>query len=193
MADDGSNGWDGVAAQFARLRSTVGVECVRRWAGGLPCGGAVLDAGAGTGDPVTTVLIDAGLNVRAIDASPAMVRAFRTRHPGVPVACETLEFSRFDGAPFDGVLAIGVMFLLPEATQRRVIHRLARILKPTGALLFTAPREACSWHDSLTGRRSVSLGLAAYQAVFDDCGLAFEGVCEDEGGNHHIAARKLAP
>lgn len=190
MADDSSNGWDDVAAQFAELRSTVGVEIVRRWAAALPPGGSVLDAGAGTGEPLTTVLIDAGLDVHAIDASPAMVRAFKTRHPGVPVVCEALEHSPFAGGPFDGVLAIGLMFLLPAETQRTVIHRVARALKPGGALLFTAPRDACSWHDSLNGRRSVSLGLSAYCSVLNACGLQFEGVSRDEGGNDHVAARK---
>src|SRR5262249_40702820 len=87
---------------------------------------------------VTAVLVEEGLNVYAVDASPSFVEAFRHNLPGIPVACEGVEVSTFFKRKFDAVLAGGLMFLLPADERRRLIQRIAHILVPGGRLLFTA-------------------------------------------------------
>lgn len=190
LSEDRSHGWEAVAEEFMRLRSPVGLPTIREWAASLPRGGSVLDVGAGSGEPMAAALIEAGFEVWAIDASPKMVAAFQRRFPEVAVACEPAEHSRFFNRTFDGVLAIGLVFLLPEDSQHELIRRMAAALKPGGSLLFSAPRQVCVWDDLLTGRPSASLGMDKYLSIIDGCGLQFAGAHVDEGENHYYEARK---
>ncbi|MBA4804160.1 MAG: class I SAM-dependent methyltransferase [Brevundimonas sp.] len=192
MTDDPSRGWNAVAADFMKARSDAGVDVVERWARQLPSGAAVLDIGCGSGAPVGTALVGAGLQVWGVDASPALVDAFRRRLPGSPVACEPAESSAFFGRRFDGAVAIGLLFLLPAEDQLRLLHRVAEALEPGGRFLFTAPRTACEWTDSLTGRPSRSLGEAAYGEALARAGLRLAANHRDAGGNDYFDAVREA-
>lgn len=69
---DRSNGYEGVATEFIRVRSaTIGVTRVRDWATALPRGSAVVDLGCGPGIPLTEVMVAEGLQVYAVDAAPS--------------------------------------------------------------------------------------------------------------------------
>ncbi|MEM9169290.1 MAG: class I SAM-dependent methyltransferase [Pseudomonadota bacterium] len=190
MRRDASNGYEDVADAFIRVRSSAGVDVVRAWAAGLPRGGTVLDVGAGSGEPLSVALAEAGLRVSAVDAAPSMAAAFRRRLPGAPIACEPAERSRFFGRRFNGVLAVGLVFLLPAHAQPALIRRLAGALMPGGRLLFSAPKQTGAWTDLLTGRRSASLGAAGYGRAIARAGLRFLGDRTDEQGNAYYAARR---
>ncbi len=192
MADDPSNGWNAIADQYIAARSNTGAGVVRTWAARLPRGGAVLDIGAGSGVPLTQTLLDAGLTVSAIDASSALVRTFQRRFPGTEVACEPAEHSRFFGKTFDGVLVVGLFFLLSPETQRGLISRLANAIKPEGRLLFTAPQQVCTWTDVLTGRESRSLGADEYVRLLAAASLTLVAEHIDEGENHYYEAVKAS-
>ena len=191
-SEDQSNGYEAIAEEFIhyRLQSATGLETIRKWAASLPRGAAVLDVGAGCGEPLTAILIEAGFNVAAIDASPAMVAAFQQRFPGVEIACEPAEHSRFFNRTFDGVLAVGLVFLLPEDSQRELILRMAGALKPGGRLLFSAPWQVGDWDDLLTGQPSRSLGVDEYRRVIANAGLNLVGEHVDEGNSHYYEALK---
>jgi SAM-dependent methyltransferase len=150
----------------------------------------VLDLGCGTGIPIALALVAEGLKVYGVDASPAMVTAFRKNLPGVPVACEPAEVSSFFGRSFDGILAWGLIFLLPADSQVTLIRRAAGALRAGGSLLFTAPEPTCSWRDVLTGRTSVSLGGSAYRAHLAAAGLSVVAEYRDEGDNYYFESRK---
>jgi SAM-dependent methyltransferase len=135
MSEDGSNGYEGVASIYVAGRGTrplvgdaIGAATVRAWAQAFPPGATVFDLGSGPGEPSTRILREAGLATYAVDASSAMVAAFRERFPGVPIEHNTVEASAFFGRTFDGVLALGLLFLLRPAAQALVIE------KVTGAL-----------------------------------------------------------
>jgi SAM-dependent methyltransferase len=185
-----------VAAAFVAAREgkrpAVGEAHVRAWANALPRGGAVLDIGCGAGIPVTEALLDEGLTVYGVDASPSLIALHRTRFPRVQSACEPAESSLLFGRRFDGIVAWGLLFLLPADAQRGLIQKLAGALVPDGRLLFTAPAAACSWQDVLTGRTSRSLGADAYAEALRHAGLALAGESDDEGDNHYFAAVKAA-
>ncbi|MET3710285.1 SAM-dependent methyltransferase [Sphingomonas trueperi] len=187
-SDDASAGWDSVADQFAALRSNIGTDIVLHWSRQLPRGGAVLDIGCGTGVPIGTCLAAQGFALFGIDPAPRMIAAFRRILPDATAACEPAETSRFFDRRFDGVVAIGMLFLLPEAAQAAVITRVGRALHPGGRFLFSAPRERCDWEDSLTGRRSRSLGEGAYGALLDAAGLKMVACHRDEGCNDYFDA-----
>lgn len=192
IPEDRSNGYDAVWSEFVSIRtgSAVGVATVREWARELPRDAAVLDLGCGHGVPISQVLVDAGHAVYGVDSSHSMVAAFRARFPDAPAECATVEESAFFGRAFDGVVAWGLMFLLRPDAQAKLIHKVARALEPGGRFLFTAPRQACEWPDSLTGRKSESLGSEAYREILEAAGLVVVAEAEDEGENHYYFVHK---
>lgn len=192
MDNDLSQGWEAVAGRFIECRSDIGVDVVREWAGCLPRGGTILDLGCGSGMPIAQALVDDGFAVAGIDASKTLADAFRMRFPHALVACEAAEQSRFFDRQFDGVIAIGLLFLLPEEAQRTLLGRVTGALKSGGHFLFSAPERSCTWDDLLTGRRSASLGAAEYRRVLEAVGLALLGGRADKGGNHYYEALKRA-
>lgn len=194
MSIDRSEGWDDIAERFMAVRSDIGASLVRSWAReNLPESGSVIDIGCGSGVPIARALMKEGFAVFGIDASPALIAAFRRRFPDAPSACEAAQHSDFFHRSFDAAVAVGLLFLLSEEDQRSVIARVGRSLRPGGRFLFSAPRESCEWADMLTGRRSRSLGEAAYARLLDASGLRLLGCRMDEGGNNYFDAdRPLA-
>src|ERR1044071_6565306 len=197
MSEDGSNGYEGIASIYVSRRGTrpvvgdaIGAATVRAWAQALPPGATVLDLGCGPGEPSTRILQEAGLSAYALDASPAMVAAFRERFPGVPIEQSTVEASKFFDRTFDGVLAWGLMFLLEPAAQALVLAKVAGALNPGGRFLFTAPKEPLEWLDAMTGRQSQSLGAQTYERLLRDAGLTWVAEALDEGENHYYFAEK---
>jgi 2-polyprenyl-3-methyl-5-hydroxy-6-metoxy-1,4-benzoquinol methylase len=190
---DPSNGWEAVAAELIAKRAPFGAATVRSWSRALPAGASVLDLGCGSGVPVSQALIDDGFAVSGIDASPSLVAAFQRRFPAAQVACEAVETSDFFGERYDGIVAIGLIFLLQPDVQELVIGRVASALKPGGRFLFTAPTQSATWADVLTGRQSQSLGDENYRRLLADAGLVVIGEYEDEGENHYYDTAHAPP
>src|SRR6476659_6586999 len=106
MSEDGSNGYEWIASMYVAGRGTrplvgdaIGAATVRAWAKAFPPGAPVLDLGSGPGEPSTRILQEVGLATYAVDASSAMVAAFRERFPGVPIEQNTVEASAFFDRP----------------------------------------------------------------------------------------------
>ncbi|HWV30740.1 MAG TPA: class I SAM-dependent methyltransferase [Dyadobacter sp.] len=192
---DKSNGYEANAATFIRCRSKgidgVGATSVRHWARSLPPNATVLDVGCGAGDPISKVLVEEGLTVYAMDASPSMVQVFQQNFPNTPVACEAAEDSSFFNRQFDAIIAWGLMFLLPVETQKTVITKMAHALYSGGRLLFTASSQKMKWNDAITKIESVSLGAAEYKELLAASGLSLIEEFKDEGENHYYNAVKL--
>lgn len=189
---DKSNGYDGQADAFVRARNPeIGASVVREWSQSLPERASVLDLGCGNGIPISRALVDRGLSVHGIDASPRMLSAFRRNFPQCPAECAAVEESGFFGRSFDGIVAWGLMFLLPPAIQEQVIGKIAMAINLGGQFLFTAPEKACTWDDALTGRRSESLGVGRYREILRDQGLTLTGERNDDGGNHYYFAMRV--
>lgn len=191
MTNDPSLGWDAVAEQFMAVRSDAGAALVRGWArANLPPSSAIVDVGCGSGMPIGQALVEDGYALHGIDASPTLLAAFRCRFPSAPSACEVAQHSRFFDRSFDAAVSVGLLFLLSADDQRTVLERIARALAPGGRLLFSAPRQNCEWDDLLTGRRSQSLGEAAYARLLDASGLRLIGCCADAHANNYYDAAK---
>jgi SAM-dependent methyltransferase len=192
---DQSNGYEDVAVEFLARRGSgrstgVGVNEVRKWARTLPRGAAVIDLGCGPGFPIAEVLVVEGLNVFGVDAAPSFVQAFRRNLPNTPVVCEAVQDSTFFDRTFDGVLAVGLIFLLSPKDQRHLIQRFADILLSGGGLLFTATAEPIVWNDAMTGLESRSLGAEEYRRLLSEAGFSITDEYEDEGQNHYFDAIK---
>jgi SAM-dependent methyltransferase len=189
---DPSNGYQAAAMEFMKRReeSGIGVDTVRRWSRALPLGATILDLGCAHGVPLAKTLIEDGFSVYGIDASPALVAAFRRRFPHAQVVCCAVESSDFFARTFDGVLAIGLIFLLDADAQRDLIYKVAEVLTPGGRFLFTAPKDACEWTDVLTGCSSRSLGTEGYKRILTAAGLAVLDEYLDEGENYYFDVGK---
>lgn len=192
---DRSSGYEAVSAEFLARRGNGGtrsnaieVKEVRAWARTLPRGSSVIDLGCGPGFPITSVLVDEGLQVFGVDAAPSFVAAFQRNLPGTPIVCESALESRFFGRTFDAALAWGLMFLLSAEDQQRLIQRFADILVPGGRLLFTAPAKAVVWNDAMTGLESRSLGAEQYRKLLEAVGISVAAEYEDAGENHYFDA-----
>jgi len=191
LPEDKSNGYEEVADRFMSARNPViGRATVSEWCRILPQHASVLDLGCGHGVPVSQTLIEQGFTVFGVDASPTLLAAFRRRFPGVSTDCSAVEDSGFFERGFDGVVAWGLLFLLPPHVQSLVVHKVARALKPGGKFLFTSPKERTTWRDALTGRESISLGAERYQQLLDSAGLNAVGELYDEGNNHYYLVAK---
>ena len=191
---DKSNGYEEHAETFIRARNPrIGPDVVREWCRTLASGASVLDLGCGSGVPITQVLLEEGLEVWAVDASEAMLRAFRARFPGVPAECAAAEDSTFFHRSFDAILAWGLMFLLAEEAQVAVIARAAKALNPHGQFVFTAAHDPVRWNDSITGRESVSLGAERYVNLLESEGLRVQHGKIDAGENYYFFATNPEP
>jgi 2-polyprenyl-3-methyl-5-hydroxy-6-metoxy-1,4-benzoquinol methylase len=188
---DKSNGYEEVAELFMSERdSRTGASTVREWSRTLAPRSSILDLGCGHGVPISQVLIEDGFILYGVDASETLIESFRKRFPNAHAECAAVEDSSFFRRTFDGVLAVGLMFLLHSDVQFQLIRKVAHALNSNGRFLFTSPRERCTWQDILTHRKSVSLGADRYHELLQAEGLVL--VCEmsDEGNNHYYSVRK---
>jgi SAM-dependent methyltransferase len=193
---DPSNGYEYISNEFqslrGRSRSTgIGVSEVRNWARTLPKGSSVIDLGCGPGLPITSALVDEGLHVFGVDASPSLADAFQQNLPGIPILCEPVQTSSCFHRTFDAALAWGLIFLLSADDQHRLIQRFAAVLNKGGRLLFTSPAKAGAWNDVMTKMESISLGAEQYRKLLEAAGLSIQSEYEDDGQNHYYEASKL--
>jgi 2-polyprenyl-3-methyl-5-hydroxy-6-metoxy-1,4-benzoquinol methylase len=193
ILSDKSNGYEEVADRFMSSRdSRIGVATVREWSGALPPRSSILDLGCGHGVPISQMLIEDGFSVYGVDASMKLIAAFRKRFPNAPTECSAVEDSELFRRTFDGVVAWGLMFLLPADLQSVLIHKVARALNPGGNFLFTSPKETVIWRDALTNHESISLGAERYQRILRAKGLVLAGEHFGDGDNHYYSASKPA-
>ncbi len=168
----------------------TGAATVREWSRALAPNSSVLDLGCGHGVPISQALVERGFTVYGVDASATLIAALHKRFPEVHLECAAVEDSEFFHCTFDGVVAWGLVFLLPASVQAALIHQVARVLNPGGRFLFTSPPEAVTWLDALTGRASISLGTDRYQQILHAEGLVLVGEELDEGENHYYLVSK---
>lgn len=192
---DRSNGYESIAIRFIEIRGQnmngIGTSSVRNWTRTLPPGSAVLDLGCGTGIPISKVLMDEGMTVYGMDASATLMNKFRQNFPKAPFACEPVENSLFFNRTFDAIIFWGLIFLLSQDVQAKVIHKAASALRTGGKLLFTAPYIKTEWQDVLTKQPSRSLGADKYKELLSTFGLTLIEEFEDEGENHYFNAIKM--
>jgi SAM-dependent methyltransferase len=101
---------------------------------------AVLELGAGTGR-LAIPLAGVGLEVHALDASPAMLDALRAKAGGQAVHCHLGDLAGpLPGGPFGLVfVAVNTFFsLLTQAAQQQALAAVAAVLGPGGRLVIEA-------------------------------------------------------
>lgn len=188
---DSSNGWDAKAEEFISIATwDIGEKTVGNWAKYLKPGQSILDVGCGFGGTYTQSLLNSGIKVFGIDPSRSLIQEHQKRFPDVLVSCESAEQSSFFDDKFDGVLSVGLIFLLSPDDQILVLQKMATALKAGGRLLFTSPHQICEWVDLLTGKKSQSLGREKYKHILKKQGLYLVNEYTDEGENHYFDFKK---
>ncbi len=168
----------------------VGVAVIENWTRWLPEEAAVLDLCAGPGGPRSAALFRRGFSVYAVRSEPAIATAYRKRFPAARVACEPLDQSPFFARSFHGILAWGLLFLLPAEKQLKLIGQIAEALMPRGHFLFTVPAQNGIWQDRETGLKAESLGERAYAHSLRRSGLTLFAQHLDEADITYYAAIK---
>lgn len=142
-----ASAFDTLAPEYDRLwtRSTVGElqrdGVWRRIAPLLRAGGTALDLGCGTGEDARR-LMQAGLRVRAIDASAEMVRIARDR--GVDAEVLGIEQCGRIDASFDVVLSnFGALNCVEDLDT--LGDPLSRLVRPGGYLAICVIGRFCVW------------------------------------------------
>jgi SAM-dependent methyltransferase len=190
---DAARAYEANAQKFldARDNSLVGADIVQRWARTLPAGTEVVEIACGGGYPITRALVEAGLSVWAIDASPTLLERFRSRFPNTPTQCSSVLESDYFGRKFGAAISIGLIFLLGESEQIAMLHRVSDILLPGGRFLFTAPVQVGIWRDMSTGHECQSLGRDRYVEALNEAGLRLVSTYVDEGKSNYYEAEKV--
>jgi len=131
--DELGAGWDGLRAGFFSERVREAAISVA----GVEAGKLAADLGAGTGF-VTEALLEQGLRVVAVDQSPAMLDALRSKFPN-PGRVETRvgEAARLPLQTASVDYAFANMYLHHVEDPLAAIVEMTRTLKPGGKLVVT--------------------------------------------------------
>jgi SAM-dependent methyltransferase len=112
-----------------------------RWLAGLrdrlPERGHVLDIGCGCGIPVARHLTAAGHQVTGVDISDIQIERARQLVPGATfIRADATELD-FPPDSFNAVICLYALIHMPLDRQPRLLHDIARWLRPGGWLLAT--------------------------------------------------------
>jgi SAM-dependent methyltransferase len=184
------------AAHFDAQRDKSGLEAawLERFAAGLPAGASILDAGCGTGDPVSRWFIERGYALTGVDYAAAMIAIARTRFP--QARWRVADMRTLDlGEVFDAVLSWHGFFHLSPAEQRIGLERLCAHLKPGGPLLLTIGPRAGEAIGHVGGESvyHASFSQASYAQKLDALGVELETCVlsdPEAGGASVLLARK---
>lgn len=187
------------AAAYAARSDRIGTtKELNRFVAQLPKHATVLDLGCGTGRD-TQALIDAGLDVTAIDGSAEMAREAEKR---IGRRVRVLLFENLDYTEaFDGIWANASLLHVPRAGLAPVLARVYRALTPAGILFASFKSGGKEGRDTL-GRYYNYLDPPELEAALKTAGLwasidltqgrakGYDGV---ETGFVACLARKAAP
>jgi SAM-dependent methyltransferase len=146
-----------------------------RFAADLSAGATILDVGCGSGWPIGAALLERGLQVMGVDASPGLIAHAQATVPMGVWSVGDMRESLPPG-PFDGVLAWHSLFHLSPDDQSKVLPKLAACVAEGGRLMFTSGQAHGETIGDWRGEPlyHASLGPEAYRALLIDAGLRVE-------------------
>jgi SAM-dependent methyltransferase len=141
---------------------------MERFAALIPPGGAVLDLGCGTGEPIGRWFADAGFAVTGVDGSAPLIAIACARAPSQTWIIGDMRTTNL-GRRFDGVLAWHSVFHLPHDDQRAMFGVFERHARAGAALMFTSGPAAGEALGTFEGETLYHASLAPdeYRALLD--------------------------
>lgn len=133
-----ASAYDEIADEWHKFRKTCKVnKCVKEFCSLLPEGANVLDAGCGTGYPISAYLSECGLKVTGFDPSEKMLEKAKALN------LRNAEFYKSDflnfktDLLFDAVIAFDCLWYIEHERQREIYEKAASLLKNGGYFMFT--------------------------------------------------------
>lgn len=196
------DGYDTVADEYLAARTAGGdLALLPELTSRVDVGDAVLDAGCGAGDPVTTRLVSAATDVVGLDLSVAQLRLARSRVPSASLVQADLSVLPFRDGAFRGLVSYYAVIHVPRNDHRAAFREFARVLRPGGvALLCLGAGDVPEDHDPESW-----LGVPMFWSHFDaetnlrmlrEAGLdvkRHELVPDPMGHGHHLFALVARP
>lgn len=106
----------------------------------IPVGGAILDLGCGTGEPIAKFFIEKGFQLIGVDESANMIALCQKRFPNATWMVGDMREINLP-QQFDAILAWHSFFHLDHDSQRMMFKIFEKHLKPSGILAFTSGEE----------------------------------------------------
>jgi len=126
----------------------------------LPKGAKVLDAGCGSGVPVTRFLSQS-LEVIGVDFSDAQINLARKLVPEAQFVCQDMTKLVFSDNSFDAICSYYAIIHVPRQQHKALLQNFYRILKPSGLVLL------CMGSGNLAADIEVYLGTQMYWSHYD--------------------------
>jgi SAM-dependent methyltransferase len=158
---------------------------LERFAALVRPGGAVLDLGCGTGEPIGRWLADTGFALTGVDGSAPLIALAAARAPNQTWIVGDMRAIDV-GRRFDGVLAWHSFFHLPHDDQRMMFAVFERHARAGAALMFTSGPAAGEALGVFEGETLYHASLAPdeYRALLDRAGFeVLDYVAEDPATN----------
>lgn len=102
-----------------------------------PAGGAILDLGCGSGEPIAGFLIERGCHLTGVDTSATLISFSASRFPGETWIAADMRTLRI-ASRFDGILAWDSLFHLSPEDQRKMFPIFAAHAAAGAPLMFTS-------------------------------------------------------
>jgi len=125
----------GVAYSAARQKDQQSLPLVRELIDRLPTGAAVLDAGCGSGVPVTMALSN-HFDITGVDISETQLELARRSIPRATFVCRDMTELDFPAGSFDAICSFYAIIHVPREEHRPLPLNFHRMLKPGGLLLL---------------------------------------------------------
>ena len=102
----------------------------------IPRGGSILDLGCGSGEPVSSYLVNQGYSITGIDFATNMLSLARKRLPEQRWVLQDMRHLQLERR-FHGILSWNGFFHLNQDEQVGVLEKCSQYLHASGALLLT--------------------------------------------------------
>ena len=131
-------GYNAIATEYlaARQEDSEDVQLLQELVQRLPRGAKVLDAGCGSGVPVTRILSQS-FEVTGVDFSEEQIRLARQFVPQAQFFCQDLTQLAFPDDFFDAICSYYAIIHIPRQEHRQLLHNFHRMLKPSGLALLS--------------------------------------------------------
>jgi SAM-dependent methyltransferase len=155
-------GYDAIAAAYSasRREDSADVRLLSELTQRLPQGAAVLDAGCGSGVPVTRLLARL-FDVTGVDFSKVQIGLARKNVPQARFVCQDITQLDFPEGSFDAIVSYYAIIHIPRSEHRALLANFCRMLKPRGYALL------CLGANNLHDDEDDFMGTPMYWSHYD--------------------------
>ena len=159
-------GYDRVAQSYLQARPQDGedIALLAEVLRGLPRQSRVLDAGCGSGTPVTSRLLEAGHDVTGLDFSAGQLALARSNVANCQTVQGDLSNLPFSNKSFDAVVSYYAIIHVPREEHETLLREIHRVLRHDGRALL-----CLGWGDLPEDHDPDSwLGVPMFWSHFDE-------------------------